>query len=58
MREHVMQKVGRFKLNQDIVGQSIETIECELNLMQTKLEEQFAMDQNANTFGQPIPIDG
>ena len=36
-----MQKVGKCKLNQDIVGQSIETIECELNQMQVKLEQQF-----------------
>jgi len=30
--------VKKFKLNLDIVGQSIETIESELNKMQTKLE--------------------
>jgi hypothetical protein len=45
IREHVVQKVGRCKLNQDIVGQSIETIECELNVMQVKLEHQFASSE-------------
>ena len=53
IRDLVIQRIGKFKLNQDIVGQSIETIECELNQMQTKLEQQFAADSEFQTSTDP-----
>ena len=47
IRKHVMHKVQKCKLNLDIVGQSIETIESELNKMQMKLEHQFQTTQQS-----------
>ena len=42
IREHVMKKVSQTAMNKDLIGQSIETIDNELNLMQMKLEQEFA----------------
>jgi len=42
IREHVMKKVSQTAMNKDLIGQSIETIDNELNLMQMKLEQGFA----------------
>ena len=48
------------KLNQDLLGQSIQTIESELNMMQLKLEQQLNSDievaQDTELFGKLMEL--
>ena len=58
IRDHVTAKAQ--KLNQDLLGQSIQTIESELNMMQLKLEQQLNSDievaQDTELFGKLMEL--
>ena len=49
IRDHVIKQVSKCQMNRDIIGQSIETIDNELTMMQIKLEQDHSPMSNGNS---------